>query len=308
MLWSVDPESRGACGDRDAYVFGERDRSLRWHPYHGPHILAFMTAAATFEPTLESLRTHRLPAWYDDAKLGIFIHWSLSSVPGFATRDREIGQLMRERYDDFLPLSPYTEWYENAIKFNDSPSARHHRETYGDRPYAAFQADWEAGLEHWRPEDWAARFARAGARYVVLVTKHHDGYCLWPSKHAHPIRPGWHCPRDVVGDFAAAVRAEGMRFGVYYSGGIDWSFNPTPVRNMIEFMASVPRGPYIAYAEAQVRELIERVAPDILWNDIAWPTRPAPLYRLFADYTARSSARCVFRRLQLSPTRCSVGA
>jgi alpha-L-fucosidase len=75
-----------------------------------------------------------------------------------------------------------------------------------------------------------------------------------------------------------------MRFGIYYSGGIDWSFNPTPVRNLIEFMASVPRGPYIAYAEAQVRELIERVAPDILWNDIAWPTRPAPLYRLFADY------------------------
>lgn len=243
-----------------------------------------MTATATFDPTLESLRTHSIPAWYDDAKLGIFIHWSLSSVPGFATRDREIGELMRECYDDFLPLSPYTEWYENAIKFRDSPSARHHRETYGDRPYAAFQADWEAGLEHWRPEEWAARFARAGARYVVLVTKHHDGYCLWPSKLAHPTRPGWHCPRDVVGELAAAVRAEGMRFGIYYSGGIDWSFNPTPVRNLIDFMASMPRGAYTAYAEAQVRELIERVAPDILWNDICWPTRPAPLYRLFADY------------------------
>jgi alpha-L-fucosidase len=246
-----------------------------------------VTTTATFEPTLESLRSHRPPAWYDDAKLGIFVHWSLSSVPGFAPREREIGELMRECFGDFLPLSPYAEWYENAIKFPDSPSARHHRETYGDRPYSAFQADWESALDRWRPEDWAARFARAGARYVVFVTKHHDGYCLWPSEVAHPTRPGWRSRRDVVGELAAAVRAQGMRFGVYYSGGIDWSFNPTPVRNMVEFMASVPRGPYPAYAEAQVRELIDGVAPDILWNDIAWPTRPPALYQLFADYYNR---------------------
>lgn len=243
-----------------------------------------MTAAGTFEPTLDSLRAHPLPAWYEDGKLGIFIHWSLSSVPGFAPRDREIGELLRECYDDFLPLSPYTEWYENALKFPNSPSARYHRETYGERPYRAFQADWETALERWAPEDWAARFARAGARYVVLVTKHHDGYCLWPSGVAHPIRPGWHSPRDVVGELAAAVRAQGMRFGIYYSGGIDWSFNPTPVRTLVEFVASMPRGAYPAYAEAQVRELIDGVKPDILWNDIAWPTRPAVLYRVFADY------------------------
>ena len=117
---------------------------------HNPRMHDDVSAA--FEPTLESLRTHQVPAWYDDAKLGIFIHWSLSSVPGFAPRDREIGELLRERYDDFAPLSPYAEWYENALKFPDSPSARHHRETYADRPYAAFQVDWEAALERWSPE------------------------------------------------------------------------------------------------------------------------------------------------------------
>ena len=106
---------------------------------------------------LSSLREHPIPAWYDDAKLGIFIHWSLSSVPGFATREREIGELLRDCYDDFMPLSPYAEWYENALKFPDSPSAVHHRQVYGDRPYSAFQQDWEAGLEQWQPDAFAHR-------------------------------------------------------------------------------------------------------------------------------------------------------
>jgi alpha-L-fucosidase len=89
-----------------------------------------------------------------------------------------------------------------------------------------------------------------------------------------------------VAELARAVRARGMRFGVYYSGGIDWSFNPAPVRNLLEFIASMPKGAYPAYAEAQVRELIETIRPDVLWNDIAWPTSERALWRLFADYYA----------------------
>jgi alpha-L-fucosidase len=77
-----------------------------------------------------------------------------------------------------------------------------------------------------------------------------------------------------------------MRFGIYYSGGIDWSFNPTPVRNLLEFIASMPTGDYPDYADAQVRELIETIEPDMLWNDIAWPTSQESLWRLFADYYA----------------------
>jgi len=239
---------------------------------------------ARFEPTLESLRTHELPAWYDAAKLGIFIHWTLASVPAYAQREADINELIRERFDDFLPFSPYTEWYENALKFPDSPAAVHHRERYGERPYAAFEGDWEAALERWDPKAWAERFAATGAGYVVLVTKHHDGYCLWPSRVPNPHHKDWCCPRDVVGELADAVRGAGMRFGVYYSGGIDWSFEPRPVRNMVEFVASMPRGDYPAYADAQVRELIERVSPEVLWNDISWPTRQPEMLRLFADY------------------------
>ena len=86
------------------------------------------------------------------------------------------------------------------------PVARHHREVYGNRPYEQFAAEWEAGLEQWDPHDWAARFAATGARYVVFVTKHMDGYCLWPTDVPNPRRPGWNCRRDVVGELGEAVR------------------------------------------------------------------------------------------------------
>jgi alpha-L-fucosidase len=166
----------------------------------------------------------------------------------------------------------------------ESPSARHHAERWGDRPYADFRGDFAAGLEAWDPADWARLFRRAGARYVVLVTKHHDGFCLWPSRVANPRREDWSSERDLVGELAAAVRSEGLRFGVYYSGGIDWSWNPTPVRTLVQFIGSVPGGDYPEYAERQVRELIERYEPSVLWNDIAWPTGLEPMLRLMADY------------------------
>jgi alpha-L-fucosidase len=246
-----------------------------------------MSAASPrrWAPTLESLRSHPVPAWYDDAKLGIFVHWTMASVPAFAPRDMDILELLRTRYDDLQAQTPYVEWYENSLKIPGSPVWKYHREHYGERPYASFREDFEkGGIARLDPDAWAEAFRAAGARYVVFVTKHHDGYCLWPSRVANPRRPGWASPRDCVGELARAVRARGMRFGVYYSGGLDWTFNPEAVRTLADTMASVPGGDYPAYADAQVRELIERFGPEVLWNDIAWPTRPDALWRLFADY------------------------
>jgi alpha-L-fucosidase len=185
-----------------------------------------------------------------------------------------------------MARSPYTEWYENSLRYPDSPVARHHREVWGDRPYEAFAADYEAGLEHWDPQAWAEHFRAAGARYVVLVAKHHDGYCLWPTRVTNPNRPGWHTTRDVIGELAEAVRGAGLRFGLYYSGGLDWTFEPRPVGSTAEVAASIPQGAYPAYAEAHVRELIERYRPSVLWNDIAWPGRLSTLVRLIDDYRA----------------------
>jgi alpha-L-fucosidase len=240
----------------------------------------------SYEPTLESLNRHRVPAWFEDAKLGIFIHWGLFSIPGFAPRLDHVSEAFTKHYRLSAVMTPYTEWYENAIRVPESPSAEHHDREWQGRPYADFKQDFELGLEQWDPAEWARLFKRAGARYVVLVTKHHDGFCLWPSQVVNPHRSDWTTERDVVGELATAVRAEGLRFGVYYSGGIDWSFNTQPVRTLVQFIGSTPGGDYPAYAEAQVRELIERYEPDILWNDIAWPTPLPKLLKLFADYYA----------------------
>lgn len=238
------------------------------------------------DPVLKQLRRHEVPAWWRDAKLGIFVHWTPASVPAFAPTEDDVTAMLQSGDRRAMGWSPYTEWYENSLRFPDSPVARHHREVYGGRPYREFAQEWEAGLEQWDPDDWARSFAAAGARYVVLVTKHHDGYCLWPSEVPNPRRPGWHCDRDVVGEFAEAVRAQGMRFGVYYSGGLDWTFNDHPIGSMSDMIRAIPRGDFPAYADAHVRELIARYRPSVVWNDIAWPSEGKHLWPLLRDYYA----------------------
>ena len=96
-------------------------------------------------------------------------------------------------------------------------------------PTTSSCAQFLAGHRGWNPDEWADLFARAGARYVVLVTKHHDGVLLWPSAHRNPHKQGWQSERDIVGELAAAVRDRGMRFGTYYSGGLDWTFGGLPI-------------------------------------------------------------------------------
>jgi len=279
------------------------------------------------DPTPAALRRHRVPAWFEDAKLGIFVHWGLSCVPAFAAKPSgssggagTLPELMRTHYDELQALSPYAEWYENALRIPGSPAARHHAAVFGDAPYQRFREPFEAMLARWDPAPWAELFAAAGARYVVQVTKHHDGYCLWPSAVRNPRRPGWHAPRDVVGELAAAVRARGMRFGVYYSGGLDWSFEPRPMRTLADGLAAVPLDPaYERYADAQVRELIERVRPSVLWNDIAWPPHRGALWRLLADYYEAVEEGVVndrfgpapgwlVRALRLAPVRAAADA
>src|SRR5215472_14782448 len=237
-----------------------------------------------FEPTLASLNSRRVPEWYDDAKFGIFIHWGMWAIPGFAAKTGSIGDAFRDHYDIAVALTPYTEWYWNAIKVSESESAQHHREVWNNQPYENFREPFLKGLEEWSPGAWADLFVAAGARYVVLVTKHHDGFCLWPSSIRNPRQAQWTSPRDIVGELADAVRGRGLKFGVYYSGGIDWTFNREPLRTLGDFIGSAPGGDYPAYAEAQTRELIARYRPSVLWNDISWPASQPRMLRLFADY------------------------
>ena len=215
------------------------------------------------------------------------MHWTIASVPGWAPVDADVGSLLAQGRRDALAENPYTEWYENSLRFPDSSASRHHRDVWDDRPYSDFVDMFEAGLEQWDPDDWARTFAATGARYVVLVSKHHDGWCLWPTDVANPNRSGWHSRRDIVGELREAVLGAGMRFGLYYSGGLDWTFEDHPIGSLTDLAAAIPRGDYPAYADAQVRELIDRYAPAVLWNDIAWPSTGRELWPLLEHYYRR---------------------
>ncbi|GAB3973272.1 alpha-L-fucosidase [Plantactinospora veratri] len=199
------------------------------------------------------------PAWYRDAKFGIMIHWGLYSVPGWAPLDDEVVRLLGAgrtgpddstpddsaeavRRSDPLARHSYAEWYQNTYLL-DGPTRAYHRRVYGDRPYADFRTEFVAAVRDWDPAPWAELCAAAGARYVVPTGKHHDGYLLWPSAHPNPHLPDWQTGRDVIGELGAAVRDRGLRYGLYYSGGLDWTFGNLPIRRMVDVAASVPDSP-----------------------------------------------------------------
>ncbi len=229
--------------------------------------------------------TRPLPTWFDDAKLGIFVHWTAAAVPAFApVTDSPFDLAADGGWEEAMRSSPYVEWYQNSIAIEGSPAAVHHAEVHGNRPYDDFVAQFLAGHAGWQPEPWADLFERAGAKYVVLVTKHHDGVLLWPSDTPNPNKPAWGSDRDVVGDLATAVRAREMRFGTYYSGGLDWTFGGLPMRDFQGMLAAIPQTPeYLAYADGHWAELIDRYHPDVLWNDIGYPGG-ADLEGLFGRY------------------------
>ena len=232
--------------------------------------------------------TRPLPAWYDDAKLGIFVHWTAAAVPAYAPIMDSPFDLAAGGggWEEAMRSSPYVEWYQNSISIEGSPAARHHAEHHGDLPYDAFVAQFLDGHAGWQPAPWADLFQAAGARYVVLVTKHHDGVLLWPSSTRNPHKARWASERDLVGDLAAAVRERGLRFGTYYSGGLDWTFGGLPMTDFQSMFTAIPQTEaYLAYADAHWAELIERYRPDVLWNDIGYPAA-ADLAGLFERYYA----------------------
>jgi alpha-L-fucosidase len=233
-----------------------------------------------------------LPTWYDDAKFGIFIHWGPYAVPCFAPVDRDMGALVAAGdWAEIFRSSPYTEWYLNSWSLPGSATAAHHAERYGDGTYADFVDEFRERSIGADVSHWVDLFAAAGARYVVPVTKHHDGFLMWRSNTPNPgtsplVRGPWMAERDHVAELAAAVRAAGMRFGVYYSGGLDWTFTPPPIDGFESMIANVPvSAEYCAYVTAHVDELIARFSPSVLWNDIAWPWTldPNDVFRRYYD-------------------------
>ena len=235
---------------------------------------------------LAALRARRVPAWWSDAKLGIFVHWTPASVPGVRARRRRdrrapaVGPTRRALAVAVLRV------VRELAAVPRQPGGRASPRDLRGSPVRDLRREWEAGLEQWDPHAWAARFAATGARYVVFVTKHHDGYCLWPTEVAEPAPARLELPRDVVGELAEAVRGAGMRFGVYYSGGLDWRFNDRPIglswpSALPSRAATTPRTPRPRCASSSTR-----YQPSVLWNDIAWPAERKHAAVAVPDYYA----------------------
>src|SRR4051812_3767335 len=140
-------------------------------------------APTHYEPTLESLDQHPLPQWYAGAKLGIFIHWGLYSVPGWAPVNHADHDFSSA---DYIKYNPYAEWYLNVLRIPGSPTAQYHKEHFGDAGYYDFAPAFNRESKKWNPDKMAAIFKDAGARYVVLTSKHHEGFTLWPSTTPNP--------------------------------------------------------------------------------------------------------------------------
>lgn len=206
-------------------------------------------AAGPYEPTWESLDARPTPRWFTDAKFGVFVCWGLYSVPAWT------------------PKGHYAEWYQYWLqeKSFDGKVADFHARTYGpDFAFRDFAPRFKAEL--WDPNAWADLFARAGAKYIVLTTKHHSGYTLWPSAEAertyganyNPVKVG--PMRDLVGELAKAARTKDIKVGLYYSL-YEW-YHPLWKTDKVRFVEE--------HLFPQFKDLAMRYRPDLVWADGEW--------------------------------------
>ncbi|WP_223178693.1 alpha-L-fucosidase [Streptomyces boluensis] len=210
-----------------------------------------------------------MPRWYADAKIGVFIHWGVYSVPAWGT-PREPGQhtpIEREFINH-----PYAEWYANTVRIPGSPTRDFHERTYGvGTSYEDLADRWTA--DRFDPDAWMSLFAACGARYVVPTAKHHDGFCLWDSA-TTPFTAARRGPRrDLLADLSGAARRHGLRLGLYYSGALDWHVGGFPPIRSLTDLFELRRNDreFADFTHDQLTELVDRFRPDYLWNDIDWP-------------------------------------
>jgi alpha-L-fucosidase len=219
-----------------------------------------LASAQRFEPTWESVDARPTPAWWGDAKFGIFIHWGVYSVPAFA------------------PKGEYAEWYwerlgkpaDSSSSANDTKIRREtrafHERVYGkDFKYEDFAPRFTAEL--FDADQWADLFARSGAKYVVLVSKHHDGFALWPSREANVSwGRAWNAvevgpKRDLVGELTAAVRGRSLEMGFYFSL-YEW-FNPRWLSGDVDAYVK-------GHLFPQFKDLVTRYSPSVIFSDGEW--------------------------------------
>jgi alpha-L-fucosidase len=236
----------------------------------------------------KSINIHRKdpPQWFRESDFGIFIHWGLYSVPAYApTEIEDFGTIIQKGSFEYLfKNQPYAEWYKNSIGIEGSYAQKYHNEHYGGMPYEKFADTFRETAKNVDPDEWAEYFSKAGAKYVVLVSKHHDGFVMFNSAQENPNIKNYMLDFDFAGDLAKACRKRGMRYGIYYSSLLDWTFTDKPIRSAADLMLGNDNSRrYMDYCYNHWLEIIERYRPDILWSDIGYP-QDSRLENIFTKY------------------------
>jgi len=224
----------------------------------------YFAKAQEYQNSWESLDNRPIPEWFEDAKFGIFIHWGVYSVPSW--RKLEPGL-----------YASYAEWYYAKVMYNkDNGGEDFHKKNYGkDFEYRDFAPLFKAEL--FDPVFFADLFKRSGAKYVVLTSKHHDGFCLWPTKSKY--KKDWNSAdigpkRDLVGELSKAVKSAGLKMGLYYSI-IEWESSWThrtktgyyiPTKLVDKY--KIPEDEYVdKHLIPQLKELVLNYEPSLIFSD-----------------------------------------
>lgn len=245
-----------------------------------------MNSTIKFKPSWESLKQYTVPEWYRDSKFGIFIHWGIFSVPAFGN-----------------------EWYSRNMYVQGTPEFEHHVATYGAHKHFGYK-DFIPQLTGARfdANAWAELFRQAGARYVIPVAEHHDGFAMYDSSFSkwNAVQMGPH--RDVIGELAAAVRAQGLVFGLsthrlehwwFMNGGMEYESDVRDPRYSDFYGPAMPASsdhrdrnsqppPSAEYLDdwyARTLELVDKYQPQIIYFDW-WIDQNvvAPYLQKFAAY------------------------
>jgi len=237
-----------------------------------------------FQPNWPSLNHYTVPDWYRDAKFGIFIHWGVYSVPAYGN-----------------------EWYPREMYKEGTDIYKHHIATYGTQDkfgYKDFIPMFKA--EKFDPDQWAELFKKAGAKYVVPVAEHHDGFAMYKTSlskwNAYDMGPH----RDIIGELATAVRKQDLVFGLSSHRLEHWFFmnegrkfnsdvnDPRyadfygPARGEKDSLAPEHMNDWLLRSV----ELVDKYQPQVFWFDW-WIEQPAmePYRKTFAAYYYNKAAQ-----------------
>lgn len=221
-----------------------------------------------YEANWASLKKHQTPQWFTDAKFGIYFHWGPYSVPAHQT-----------------------EWYSVWMYKEDHPIRKYHQETYGPLDkfgYKDFIPMFTA--EHFNPQEWAQLFKDAGAQFAGPVSEHADGFAMWDSQLTPWNAANMGPKRDIVGEMASAIRAQGMKFIATFHHQWKYAWYPTwdettdaanPAYAKL-YGPKVPKGTFVmadkstyplpdkAFNDewlAKVNEVVDKYSPDLVYFD-----------------------------------------